>query len=104
VGVAAGVLGGADGRRARLVRNPGRSDEQVLFSKVARLELNAGDAVRIETPGAGGCGQPADRPAESVLRDIRDGYVSLDQARAQYGAQRVDAVLASTNAAGRQRR
>ncbi len=104
VGVAAGVLGGAEGRRARLVRNPGRSDEQLLFSKVARLELNAGDAVRIETPGAGGCGRPADRPAESLLRDIRDGYVGVDQARAQYGAQRVDALLAPTNAAERQER
>src|SRR5205085_7754004 len=61
VGVAEGVLGGAEGRRARLVRNPGRPDEEVLFSKVARLELAPGDSIRIETPGAGGCGPPAER-------------------------------------------
>jgi N-methylhydantoinase B len=99
VGVAAGVLGGADGRRARLVRNPGRSDEQVLFSKVARLELGAGDSVRIETPGAGGCGRPADRPQASLLRDLRDGYVSIEQARTLYGGQRVDALLARSEQA-----
>jgi N-methylhydantoinase B len=94
VGVAEGVLGGMEGRRARLVRNPGGPGEQELFSKVARLELAAGDSIRIETPGAGGCGRPADRPAQSLLCDIRDGYVSVDAARSAYGAQRVDALLA----------
>jgi N-methylhydantoinase B len=92
VGIAEGVLGGHAGRRARLVRNAGRPDEEVLFSKVARLELQAGDSIRIETAGAGGYGSPAERPAGSLLRDIRDGYVSLDQARACYGKQRVDAL------------
>ena len=98
VGVAEGVLGGGEGRRARLTRNPGRPGEQVLFSKVARLELAPNDSIRIETPGAGGCGRPADRPAQSLVRDIRDGYVSIDAARAAYGAQRVDALLAEPTA------
>ena len=54
VGVATGVFGGLDGRRARLVRNPGRPDAEELFSKVARVEMQAGDSMRIETPGGGG--------------------------------------------------
>jgi N-methylhydantoinase B len=95
VGVAAGVLGGADGRRARLVRNPGGHDEEVLFSKVARLELKAGDSVRIETPGAGGCGSPLDRAAANLVRDVHDGYVSVEQARAAYGKERVDALMSA---------
>ena len=76
VGVAAGVLGGGDGQRARLIRNPG-ANEEVLFSKVARLELQAGDSIRIETPGGGGCGDPAERAQEALERDIRDGYVTM---------------------------
>jgi N-methylhydantoinase B len=94
VGIAEGVGGGAPGRRARLVRKAAQGDEQVLFSKVARLELNAGDSIRIETVGAGGCGNPAERTDADLVRDLRDGYVSLAEARARYGAERVDALLA----------
>ena len=32
--------------------------------------------VRIITPGGGGWGHPADRPAEDVLADVLDGFVS----------------------------
>jgi N-methylhydantoinase B len=94
VGVATGVFGGLDGRRARLVRNPGRPDAAELFSKVARVEMQAGDSMRIETPGAGGYGAPAERPLELLAADLRDGKVTRAAAERDYGAERVRQALA----------
>jgi N-methylhydantoinase B len=96
VGVPAGAFGGLDGRRARLIRNPGRSDEEVLFSKVARLELKVGDAIRIETPGGGGYGSPAERPADRIAQDLASGRVSRAEAKRQYGADKLAAALEVT--------
>jgi N-methylhydantoinase B len=89
VGVATGVFGGLDGRRARLVRNPGRGDEELLFSKVARLEMKVGDAMRIETPGGGGYGPPTERALEALAADLRSGKVTREAAERDYGAEKV---------------
>jgi len=94
VGVPSGVFGGLDGRRARLVRNPGRADEELLYSKVARIELKAGDAMRIETPGGGGYGAPAGRPLQQLADDLASGRVSRSAAERDYGAAKVAAALA----------
>ena len=50
-------------------------------------ELNAGDVVRVETPGGGGCGDPSDRPASAVERDVRLGKLSAEAARRRYGVE-----------------
>lgn len=86
----AGVNGGGDGRHGRLVRNPGRPDEQELGSKVSHLILAAGEAIRIETPGGGGFGPPAARPLEKLAIDLRDSILSYDAAVAGYGRERVE--------------
>jgi N-methylhydantoinase B len=100
VGVPTGAFGGQDGRRARLVRNPGRADEEVLFSKVARLELKLGDVIRIETPGGGGYGAPAERAIDRVAQDLASGRVSREEAERQYGPAKVAAALELTRTAG----
>ena len=94
VGVPSGVFDGRDGRRARLVRNPGRADEEELFSKVARIEMKVGDAMRIETPGAGGYGPPAERTVEALAADLKSGKVSRAAAERDYGKEKVAAALA----------
>lgn len=94
VGVPTGVFDGRDGRRARLVRNPGRADEEVLFSKVARIEMRVGDAMRIETPGAGGYGPPRDRPDAALAADLKSGKVTRAAAERDYGKDKVAAALA----------
>ena len=93
VGIATGVFGGGDGRRARLVRNFGEPGEEVLFSKVARVEMKVGDSMRIETPGAGGFGPPAERSAAALAADLRGGQVSRARAEQDYGADRVRIAL-----------
>jgi N-methylhydantoinase B len=55
------------------------------FGKVGRYALNRGDLVRVLTATGGGWGNPLERPAERVLEDARDGYVSLEDAERDYG-------------------
>lgn len=90
VGVPTGVLGGSNGRRARLVRNVGTASEQTLYSKVARVEMRPGDVVRIETPGGGGYGPPEQRALYAIARDLRDGRMSRAAAVEAYGTALVE--------------
>jgi N-methylhydantoinase B len=79
-----GLFGGLDGAPARYVLNPGRSGERALGSK-ATLELEPGDVVSYQTCGGGGYGPPGERDRELVERDVREGKVSPERARAIYG-------------------
>ncbi len=87
---AAGVDGGGEGGLARLRRNAGTGQEEVLESKFAHLVLAAGETVRIETPGGGGYGDPADRTAEALAADLADGIVTEAAALRDYGAALLD--------------
>ena len=63
-----------------------RADGEVLrFSKTARLPLRRGDVVRLFTGTGGGWGDPKQRPADLIAADIRDGYLTLEQACRHYG-------------------
>ena len=84
VGVASGVFGGGDGRRAKLIRNHGQPDQEELYSKVARVEMKVGDSMRIETPGGGGYGAPAERSPDALADDIASGRVSRAAAAQDY--------------------
>jgi N-methylhydantoinase B len=84
-----------DGGTARLVRNPGTDRAEELSSKAANLVLQAGESVRLETPGGGGLGAPAERPLASLAEDIASGKLSRAKAERDYGADRVAAALAS---------
>jgi N-methylhydantoinase B len=48
-------------------------------------DLDAGDVVRVETPGGAGYGDPAERPLAAVERDLRLGKLTAEAARRQYG-------------------
>jgi N-methylhydantoinase B len=41
--------------------------------------------VRLETPGGGGYGDPAERDPKAIRRDLELGFVSPDAARRDYG-------------------
>ena len=71
-----GLCGGGAGGRARLVQNPGGSGERELPPKVWGLPLGPGDRVAIDTPGAGGYGDPAERSPADRARDERDGIAA----------------------------
>src|SRR5437660_2550701 len=54
--------------------------------KATQHPIAAGERVRIMTGGGGGYGPPAERDPEAVRRDVREGYVSGEAARRDYGA------------------
>jgi N-methylhydantoinase B len=51
-----------------------------MVSKVTDIRLEAGQRVRLETPGGGGWGDPAARDPAAAARDIRLGYVTSEAA------------------------
>jgi N-methylhydantoinase B len=78
-------LNGADsGKKGTTLLNPGAADERPLHSK-GTYKLNKGDMVSWRTAGAGGYGPAFERDPTLVLRDIREGLVSLAGARTDYG-------------------
>ncbi|MGG1254105.1 hydantoinase B/oxoprolinase family protein [Brevibacillus agri] len=64
-----------------------KADGQVdgPFGVKARYPLNKGDVVKLYTATGGGYGNPFDRPAEKVARDVKNGYISLAQAKEKFG-------------------
>jgi N-methylhydantoinase B len=56
---------------------------------VTALPLSAGDVIRIHTANGGGFGDPRRRPRERVLEDVRNGHVSVAEAREVYGCTNV---------------
>jgi N-methylhydantoinase B len=52
--------------------------------------LRAGDVVSIVTAGSGGYGDPRQRELALVEADLRDGKISVEQARDAYGVDPTD--------------
>ena len=77
-----GLFDGLPGRKASYVLNPD-GEAMELESKVT-LELKPGDVVSYRTCGGGGYGPPGERDPQQVLRDVREGKVSLERARTVY--------------------
>jgi len=54
-------------------------------SRYSNVSIKRGDRVKLVTPGGGGYGDPAKREQEAVARDLREGYISPEAAKAHYG-------------------
>ena len=80
-----GLAGGRDGAVNGVeITAPDGAVRQVR--KATQHPIGAGERVRIMTGGGGGYGPPAARDPEAVRRDVREGYVSAEAARRDYGA------------------
>ena len=79
-----GILGGKAGRPSNFIRNPDTPKEEVLGNQDT-LTAEPGDVIRFYGPGGGGRGNPLDRAAGRVLRDVERGALSLQAAQADYG-------------------
>jgi len=75
-----GVGGGRAGLPFR-VEIEGRAMEGLVDDHPVR----AGEVIRIRTTGGGGWGDPLNRPPDKVAADVRDGKVSAEGAREDYG-------------------
>ena len=80
-----GLAGGKDGSRNefQFVRKDGSIAG--VFGKYTRFPMNAGDTVRLVTASGGGYGNPMDRPEEKVAHDVKNEYISIQQAKDDYG-------------------
>ena len=79
-----GLVGGGPGLVSRFARNPGTAGCVELGSTdIVLCEPN--DVILIQGPGAGGYGDPRDRPPEAVQDDVRRGFISAPAAERDYG-------------------
>jgi N-methylhydantoinase B len=78
-----GLFGGRPGTNNYLEYRLGARQER--HGRVAHVDLACGDSVRIVTGCGGGFGDPREREPELVEADVRDGYVTLEDARTVYG-------------------
>lgn len=81
-----GVAGGGD---AALNRFEYEQDDgwhaPPMASKMVGIKLQRGQSVRLDTPGGGGYGAPANRAAADVARDVAGGLLAPDYATQTYG-------------------
>jgi N-methylhydantoinase B len=78
---APGLHGGKPGGAGSLATN---RPNLALHAKT-RVPLPGGTEITLGLPGGGGYGPPWRRDPARVLADVRDGYVSLERARTDYG-------------------
>ena len=74
-----GLAGGRNGTRAAFLINEENGNPYGLS------QFGPGDVVTIDVAGGGGYGDPFERDPELVENDVRDGYVSIEGARKDYG-------------------
>jgi N-methylhydantoinase B len=80
-----GIAGGAPGAGGAWTINRSTADEVVLPPKITNYQIKAGDLVTMTGSGGGGVGNPYEREPSEVLRDVREGRVSVVAARERYG-------------------
>ena len=68
------------------------------------MAARSGDRVTMIGPCGGGYGDPLQRDPDLVLEDVRDGYISVDQAAADYGVVIVASGAVDVKATEEQRR
>ncbi len=79
-----GVNGGKPGARARKILEKPDGTQTIVGNKVEDLAIEAGDILHFITWGGGGWGDPLERAPELVAKEIRQGLVTSEGAKA-YG-------------------
>ena len=81
-----GLAEGGDGKgNSVALRIDGAWKTDFPNAKVLVAQVKAGDAFRLRSGGGGGYGSPLTRPVEDVRNDVRQGYVSVEEAATLYG-------------------
>lgn len=75
-----GRFGGMDGAKGEVRLKSGPE----LESK-GRQSIPYGDRLILELPGGGGYGDPRDRDRQSIVDDVRDGLITVEDAKRDYG-------------------
>ncbi len=80
-----GIAGGDKGEPNKLTLRAFSEDPFVVRHTADWVPMAAGDRIVYDYGGGGGWGDPLERPAEAVLDDVLDEYVSVEGARRDYG-------------------
>jgi N-methylhydantoinase B len=80
-----GVFGATPGHGGGAYVEDATSGRRRYVSAAGRVDMAEGEAWVGVSTGGGGYGNPADRPAEQVRRDARDGIISRTAARDVFG-------------------
>lgn len=81
-----GIAGGSSGQMNDFSFEQDEGWERPpLASKMLGIKLKKGQAVRLETPGGGGYGPPAERAPADIARDVAEGYMTAEAATHIYG-------------------
>jgi N-methylhydantoinase B len=59
--------------------------ETERYAVVSGLTLNTDDVIQVMTSTGAGWGDPLERPVELVQEDLKNGYITLEQANQYYG-------------------
>lgn len=84
-----GVLGGKPGSANRFRYDTGEGDlegDPPMGSKIVGIRMKKGMRLRLEAPGGGGYGLPANRDPDAIEADIEAGYVTAEAAARDYGS------------------
>ena len=80
-----GAAGGKDGSNNEFYIEKADGTIDGPFGKYNQYKLNTGDKVVLRTATGGGYGDPTERSREKVAEDIKNGYITLEQAQVDYG-------------------
>ncbi len=83
--IAWGVAGGLPSTPHGVWVNKGTDREKYLGAVFSNVSVGPGDSFTRPSAGGGGYGDPLERPADEVLEDVIDGYVSIERAAIDYG-------------------
>lgn len=88
-----GLFGGGPGKNSAILVRHGQDPEFATFKeafhtacngKFSDILLHQGDALKLVTSGGGGYGDPLERDIERIAEDVRQGYLSREQAEREY--------------------
>jgi N-methylhydantoinase B len=81
-----GILGGASAAQVEVsIRRSSKELQLATPGKATGMLLREGDVLVMQSAGGGGYGDPLARDPKLVEKDVASGYVSVAQAREQYG-------------------
>lgn len=81
-----GINGGQPGgTSSKWIIRKGTTERERLPSKIDAFPVQPGDRIVFCTAGSGGWGDPFEREAALVARDVNHGLLSIEKASAQYG-------------------
>lgn len=80
-----GVFGGGDGARGRFVLRTDDGQETPLSTKPDEVAVARDQCIVVETPGAGGYGDPSARTGEQLDEDLVSGKYDADTLSSLYG-------------------